>query len=430
MGTRIHKRKRKDKPASSSPPSHIIHDVPCDPTVKELRVAFEPIESLLGVNNQQVKNDELSGGALPEARPTEEYRNLSKRQQRKVEGWTIGKLKLVLDKPELVETHDDNAQYPLSLLEIKAARNVPKVTPNWCIRRKYLSRKRQLNLLTNYELPPQLAATRVASIRKYYVDRARALINGKAAPPGEPPRPDFDAIRDCFYYYTFVHIYRYGDLYYEGREAELDSVDARPGVLSNRLRTALHMPLNVVYPPPWLTHMQVHGPPPGYPTRRFPGVNAPLPKGERWGLEDGQWGRPPTDGSHPRGKWGDLFVHASDVQAASKLPWEKSFAGKCSKPSPQMFSTVVDNRCEKIVGVASKRGQVSGMTEFTMQRRAVASTAKSGGVSQKLPDVVTVQAKGEAKSFSKPIELKHGQSKKPVPKSEGQKGKGNSTMRF
>ena len=101
------------------------------------------------------------------------------------------------------------------------------------------------------------------------------------------------------------------DLDEEGNPHIRASIHVQPGVLSIRLQTALGMPTeakaSTLFPPPWLTHMQVHGPPPSYPSLKLPGVNAPLLPGSSWGHEKDQWGRPPTDTLHPKGKWGDVY---------------------------------------------------------------------------------------------------------------------------
>ena len=424
MGSRTHKRtKKKAKPVQHS---KVIHDLPGDSAVAESHLKFEDLVAAHAQGTAPKEENLPASAEAPKEITDVDFENLSKRQQRKVQGWTLGKIKLAVERPELVETHDVNAQYPLVLIDIRSARNVAKVPPNWAVRRKYLSRKRQLNLLVNYELPPQVAATRVASIRKYYVDRARAHLSGKPNPHDEPPRPDFDAMRDCFYHYTFVNLYKYGDMYYEGREAELDGVDARPGYYSSRLRNALQMPLNAIFPPPWLTHMQIHGPPPGYPSKKFPGVNAPLPKGERWGHDVGQWGRPPTDSHHPRGKWGNLFAHSTDTLAAEKTPWEKQ--GGAPTVNASLFSTVAESRSEKIVGMPAKRGQTAAMGEFVMHRRAAPVQQKPTAAQAKLPDVVPAKTQEKKYTLSKPVSTRPADTAKANTK-DGQR-KNATTMRF
>jgi splicing factor 3B subunit 2 len=126
---------------------------------------------------------------------------------------------------------------------------------------------------------------------------------------------DYRTLHDAFFrYQTKPRLTQYGDLYYEGKEYEVEMHEKRPGVLSQELRDALGMPDGA--PPPWLLAMQRFGPPPSYPNLRVPGVNAPLPSGAEVGMHAGGWGRPgeasmqgglddappPIDISH----WGEL----------------------------------------------------------------------------------------------------------------------------
>lgn len=69
--------------------------------------------------------------------------------------------------------------------------------------------------------------------------------------------------------------------------------EKRPGVLSAELKRALEM--SERGPPPWLSNMQQFGPPPSYPGMRIPGVNFPIPIGQKWGHHRGGWGTPPVD---------------------------------------------------------------------------------------------------------------------------------------
>ena len=46
--------------------------------------------------------------------------------------------------------------------------------------------------------------------------------------------------------------------------------NAKPGILSEELRTALGMGDNT--PPPWLINMQRYGPPPSYPDLKVPAL--------------------------------------------------------------------------------------------------------------------------------------------------------------
>lgn len=85
----------------------------------------------------------------------------------------------------------------------------------------------------------------------------------------------------------------FGDVYFEGKEYEVELLEKRPGIISKALREALGMPDGA--PPPWLHNMQRIGPPPSYPTLKIPGLNAPIPPGAEYGFQPGGWGRPPAD---------------------------------------------------------------------------------------------------------------------------------------
>ena len=78
---------------------------------------------------------------------------------------------------------------------------------------------------------------------------------------------------------------RPGELYYEGKEFEVQIHDKRPGMLSDALKAALGMPDGS--PPPWLINMQRYGPPPSYPYLKVQGLNAPIPEGAQFGYHPG-----------------------------------------------------------------------------------------------------------------------------------------------
>ena len=63
----------------------------------------------------------------------------------------------------------------------------------------------------------------------------------------------------------------------QGKEFETKLKEKKPGDLSDELRTALGMPIQLVLPP-WLIAMQRFGPPPSYPSLKIPGLNAPIPE--------------------------------------------------------------------------------------------------------------------------------------------------------
>lgn len=119
---------------------------------------------------------------------------------------------------------------------------------------------------------------------------------------------DYNALRDAFFVHqTKSKLTVYGDIYYEGKEFEVEMHEKRPGVLSPELREALGIPEGA--PPPWLLAMQRFGPPPSYPNLRLPGLNAPLGD-EQHAREEAP---PPVDLVH----WGDLPPEAHEAREDS-----------------------------------------------------------------------------------------------------------------
>eukprot|EP00760_Papus_ankaliazontas_P009307 PhM_4_TR1400/c0_g1_i1/m.70326/K12829/SF3B2, SAP145, CUS1; splicing factor 3B subunit 2 len=230
----------------------------------------------------------------------------SGKQARQSRAFTTAKLKLVVERPDLVETHDANSRDPLFLLHLKAYRNTVAVPTHWQQKRRFLAKRRGLDLQTKYQLPNDVAATGVATIRRYYVEKAAAKATPGTKGPSSTGRIDveYDKLQECFLHQTRPRMTSFGETYYEGREYEIRCKDARPGLVSARLRKALGMPTDES-PPPWLPNMQTHGPPPSYPSLKLPGVNAPIPKGAQWGFGRGQWGKPPTD-ALGNGLFGDI----------------------------------------------------------------------------------------------------------------------------
>ena len=97
--------------------------------------------------------------------------------------------------------------------------------------------------------------------------------------PFPPPLPQ--VLHDAFFkYQTRPKLTPVGDIYYEGKEYEARVENLKPGVCSDKLREALGINSEST-PPPWLINMQRYGPPPSYPDLKVPGLNAPIPKGER-----------------------------------------------------------------------------------------------------------------------------------------------------
>ena len=249
--------------------------------------------------------------------------SLSRRQQRVVSRLTLSELKALTPTPALVELHDTNSPDPRLLVALKAAQCSVAVPPHWQAKRKYLANKKGYEKAP-FALPGFLADTGIASMRGVQLSKA-AEQSGKSK-QRERMRPkmgaisiDYNTLHDAFFrYQTKPPLTVHGELYYEGKEFESGVQQATPLSYSPQLLEALGMPA-ADSPPPWLSGMQRHGPPPAYPFLRVPGVNGPLPSGAQWGVGDGEWGKPPLDEAG-RPRWGgELFGEAKHNSRERKV---------------------------------------------------------------------------------------------------------------
>ncbi len=264
-------------------------------------------------NKEQYVGKELEGDDDDDDDDDGEENELSNRQKKQLTRMKEAELKLIVDRPDLVEPDDVNAKDPLTLLYLKSKKNTVPVPRHWNSIRKYLMGKVGQEKLP-FQLPSFIAETGIAKIRDAIMEKASSAAARRAARDRVRPKMgmvdiDYQVLYDAFFKYQekprLTHI---GELYYEGKEKVDASVRKRqPGDYSLELRIALGMPEgNVLYPPPWLANMQRHGPPPGYPGMLLPGVNSKLPLGAAYGTHRGSWGNPPLD-EHGRGKYGDVF---------------------------------------------------------------------------------------------------------------------------
>jgi splicing factor 3B subunit 2 len=143
---------------------------------------------------------------------------------------------------------------------------------------------------------------------------------------------DYQILHDAFFrHQTKPKMSTIGDVYYEGKEFEVNLKEKAPGELSEELRRALGMPDGA--PPPWLILMQQHhGPPPAYPRLKIPGVNCNIPLGAQWGFHPGGWGTAPLDKEgRPRWGWFDDLPPTPD-----QLAVDKGFRWGMLAPEPEV----------------------------------------------------------------------------------------------
>ncbi len=251
---------------------------------------------------------------------------LSSRQRRKMSRPTISQLKLMVNKPEVVEAHDITALDPIFLINLKAMRNTVPVPGHWGSKKKYLSGKRGVEK-PPFELPTFIADTGINRIRSSLMEaeaakKTKAKARSKVRPSMGKIDIDYQVLHDAFFKYQIKpQLTKHGELYYEGKENEMSYTSNRnkkPGdPLSETLLEALGMKNNNI-PPPWLISQQRYGPPPSYYTIKIPGLSTTIPHGASFGYHAGGWGRPPVD-EYGRPLYGDVFGTGVTVEEGEDI---------------------------------------------------------------------------------------------------------------
>ncbi|KAF4335551.1 spliceosome associated [Fusarium beomiforme] len=235
---------------------------------------------------------------------------LSKKKKKQLNTISIAELKALVKIPEVVEWQDVSSSDPRLLVQIKAQRNVVPVPTHWSLKREYLSSKRGIEK-PPFRLPQFIAETGITEMRDAVLDKqAEQSLKQKqrerVAPKMGKLDIDYQKLYDAFFrFQTKPELTRFGEVYYEGKESEVDYQHFRPGDLTEGTKEALGMPPGA--PPPWLINQQRFGPPPSYPTLKIPGLNAPPPAGGSWGFHPGGWGKPPVDEFNRPLFGGDVF---------------------------------------------------------------------------------------------------------------------------
>ncbi|PNY28817.1 Splicing factor 3B subunit 2, partial [Tolypocladium capitatum] len=253
---------------------------------------------------------------------------LSKKKRKQMKTLSVAELKALVKYPEVVEWHDVSSSDPRLLVQIKAQRNVVPVPTHWSLKREYLSSKRGIEK-SAFRLPGFIADTGISEMRDAALEKeAEQSLKQKQRARVQPKMGrldiDYQKLYDAFFrFQTKPELTRYGEVYYEGKETEVDYQHFRPGDLSDATKEALGIPPGA--PPPWLVNQQLAGPPPSYPTLKIPGLNVPPPPGGTWGYHPGGWGKPPVDDLNRPLYGGDVFglnnqVAAQPQQGQPELP--------------------------------------------------------------------------------------------------------------
>jgi len=265
----------------------------------------------------------------------EDAPKLSKKKLKRASRMEIAQLKQLVSRPDVVEMHDVNSRDPKLLVFLKAYKNTVPVPRHWCFKRKYLAGKRGF-VKPPFDLPEFIKQTGIMEMRAAMQEKeeskaASAKARSKVRPKLGKIDIDYQKLHDAFFkYQTKPKMTIHGDLYYEGKEFEIQLKEKKPGDISDDLLTALGMPIGPgkeLIPPPWLIAMQRYGPPPSYPNLKIPGLNSAIPDGASFGYHAGGWGKPPVD---EMGKplYGDVFgtqtedlANTAEEDNIDKTPW-------------------------------------------------------------------------------------------------------------
>jgi splicing factor 3B subunit 2 len=205
------------------------------------------------------------------------------------------------------------------------------VPTHWSLKREYLSSKRGIEKAP-FELPKFIKDTGIMEMRDSVREKEenqtlKSRMRERVQPKMGKLDIDYQKLHDAFFrFQTKPTMTMYGEVYYEGKEYEINLKGRRPGELSEELKEALNIPPGA--PPPWLINMQRFGPPPSYPSLKIPGLNAPIPAGAQWGFHPGGYGKPPVD-EYNRPLYGDIFgILQAQAPVQTGAPVEKTLWGE------------------------------------------------------------------------------------------------------
>ena len=262
---------------------------------------------------------------------------ISKKKRKQLTKLSVAELKALVNVPEVVEWQDTSSSDPRLLVQIKAQKNVVPVPTHWSLKREYLSSKRGIEK-PPFRLPKFIADTGISEMRDAVLEKQaeqtlkqkqRERVSGKTGKLDI----DYGKLYDAFFkFQEKPDLTRFGEVYYEGKETEVDYAHFRPGELSTETKEALGMPPGA--PPPWLINQQRWGAPPSYPTLRIPGLNAPLPSGGSWGYQPGGWGKPPVDDFNRPLFGGDVFGVSNGQGAAQSQQQQQEATELVHKGEP------------------------------------------------------------------------------------------------
>lgn len=218
--------------------------------------------------------------------------------------------KLCVPYPELLQIEDVTSPDIRLLNVLKGTPHSVPVPGHWKEKRGYLRTKGSMHKKP-YTIPDKVLQTGFYEARNALrAYRASLSLKQKQKLKLNPKvRSNEKAYREVEIDVPCPVLRCYGDLYRENTYSEDVFEEVTPGKLSAELAAAIGVE-DSKKPPPWLYAMQKYGLPPAYSNIKVPGVNAPIPKGCKFGYGEGCWGIPPV-GSDSRPVYPEVYI-ASD----------------------------------------------------------------------------------------------------------------------
>ena len=217
---------------------------------------------------RDLNNDETKPVVEETAKQSHLGQMISKKQQKRNKLKQISRLKLMVERPDLVEVWDLTSPDPALLIQLKAAPNTVEVPRHWTQKKKFLQGKKGF-FRRVFKLPEAIERTGIAKLRDPMAERdslrmVKQKIRERMAPRLGKIDIDYQVLHDAFFKHSVKpKLTAFGDIYFEGKEEAMKMRGFRPGVISASLREALGISEGA--PPPWLPAMQKFGPPPAYP---------------------------------------------------------------------------------------------------------------------------------------------------------------------
>lgn len=202
-------------------------------------------------------------------------KKLTRKQQKELLKTKLAQLKVLVERPDLVESWDVTAPDPLLLVYLKSYKNTIEVPKHWSQKKKFLQTKRGA-FKRAFRLPEFIENTGISKLRDPLSEISslkmiRQKIKERMNPRLGKIDIDYQTLHDAFFkYQTKPRMSLFGDVYYEGKEEDQRMRTYRPGKLSPELRTALG--ISEASPAPWILNMHKFGPPPSYPSMKISGL--------------------------------------------------------------------------------------------------------------------------------------------------------------